>query len=309
MATKFKFHLLTGTDPQAQYDAITTKDSMTFYLLNTGIGYLGTIPLFGGGAQKTVVMTSGTLTDPETGKLYVLSNVTYGSDTLTGLYFYNGTSLDSFSDDLIATYIQGILTTDMSAEDYTGDNQTIASTKAIMDLINTKLSDSSIVNAAFFRKVESHTLTAADLKNTSIQLPAGAKEGDVGLLFTADTNGTEDGDESYYFISLVSYLTSTYDVEDSNSIDMTMSSDNKIKAELKIKSTETSMKVDETNGGVYLEKASTIDETTPSADKLITEAVLVDYIQNSVLTAVTKAINEALADVVTYSVDNGTTTS
>lgn len=309
MATKFKFHLLTGTDPQAQYDAITTKDSMTFYLLNTGIGYLGTTPLFGGGAQKTVVMTSGTLTDPEAGKLYVLSNVTYGSDTLTGLYFYNGTNLDSFSDELIATYIQGILTTDMSASDYTGDNQTIASTKAIMDLINTKLSDSSIVNAAFFRKVESHTLTAADLTNTSIQLPAGAKEGDVGLLFTADTNGTEDGDESYYFISLVSYLTSTYDVEDSNSIDMTMSSDNKIKAELKIKSTETSMKVDETNGGVYLEKASTIDETTPSADKLITEAVLVDYIQNSVLTAVTEAINEALADVVTYSVDDGTTTS
>lgn len=308
MATKFKFHLLTGTDPQAQYDAITTKDSMTFYLLNTGIGYLGNTPLFGGGAQKTVVMTSGTLTNPEAGKLYVLNNVTYGSDTLTGLYFYNGTSLDSFSDDLIATYIQGILTTDMSAEDYTGDNQTIASTKAIMDLINDKLSDSSIVNAAFFRKVESHTLTAADLTNTSIQLPAGAKEGDVGLLFTADTNGTEDGDESYYFISLVSYLTSTYDVEDSNSIDMTMSSDNKIKAELKIKSTETSMKVDETNGGVYLEKASTIDETTPSADKLITEAVLVDYIQNSVLTAVTEAINEALADVVTYSVDNGTTT-
>lgn len=307
MATKFKFHLLTGTDPQAQYDAITTKDSMTFYLLSTGIGYLGSTPLFGGGAQKTVVMTSGTLTDPEAGKLYVLNNVTYGSDTLTGLYFYNGTSLDSFSDDLIATYIQGILTTDMSAEDYTGDNQTIASTKAIMDLINDKLSDSSIVNAAFFRKVESHTLTADDLTNTAIQLPAGAKEGDVGLLFTADTDDV-DGGESYYFISLVSYLTSTYTVDNTNSINMSMSSDNKITADLNIKTTETSMKIDETDGGVYLEKAETIDEDAPSADKLITEAVLVDYIQNSVLTAVTEAINDALADVVTYSVDDGTTT-
>lgn len=307
MATKFKFHLLTGTDPQAQYDAITTKDSMTFYLLSTGIGYLGSTPLFGGGAQKTVVMTSGTLTDPGAGKLYVLNNVTYGSDTLTGLYFYNGTSLDSFSDDLIATYIQGILTTDMSAEDYTGDNQTIASTKAIMDLINDKLSDSSIVNAAFFRKVESHTLTADDLTNTAIQLPAGAKEGDVGLLFTADTDDV-DGGESYYFISLVSYLTSTYTVDNTNSINMSMSSDNKITADLNIKTTETSMKIDETDGGVYLEKAETIDEDAPSADKLITEAVLVDYIQNSVLTAVTEAINDALADVVTYSVDDGTTT-
>lgn len=245
MATKFKFKLLTGSDPQAQYDAITTKDSMTFYLLSTGIGYLGDTPLFGGGAQNTVVMTSGTLTSPESGKLYVLSNVTYNSETLTGLYFYNGSTLDSYSDELISTYIQNILTTDMSTDGYTGDNNTIASTKAIMDLINAKLSDSSIVNAAFFRKVESHTLTADDLTNSSIQLPSGAKEGDVGLLFTADTDA-EDGGESYYFISLVSYLTSVYDVENSNSINMSMNSDNKIKAELNIKSTETSLKVDET---------------------------------------------------------------
>ncbi len=308
MATKFKFKLLTGSDPQAQYDAITTKDSMTFYLLSTGIGYLGDTPLFGGGAQNTVVMTSGTLTSPESGKLYVLSNVTYNSETLTGLYFYNGSTLDSYSDELISTYIQNILTTDMSTDGYTGDNNTIASTKAIMDLINAKLSDSSIVNAAFFRKVESHTLTADDLTNSSIQLPSGAKEGDVGLLFTADTDA-EDGGESYYFISLVSYLTSVYDVENSNSINMSMNSDNKIKAELNIKSTETSLKVDETNGGVYLEKATTVNDSTPSTDKLITEAVLVDYVQNAVLPAVTEAINEALADVVTYTVDDGTTTS
>lgn len=308
MATKFKFKLLTGSDPQAQYDAITTKDSMTFYLLSTGIGYLGDTPLFGGGAQNTVVMTSGTLTSPELGKLYVLSNVTYNSETLTGLYFYNGSTLDSYSDELISTYIQNILTTDMSTDGYTGDNNTIASTKAIMDLINAKLSDSSIVNAAFFRKVESHTLTADDLTNSSIQLPSGAKEGDVGLLFTADTDA-EDGGESYYFISLVSYLTSVYDVENSNSINMSMNSDNKIKAELNIKSTETSLKVDETNGGVYLEKATTVNDSTPSTDKLITEAVLVNYVQNAVLPAVTEAVNEALADVVTYTVDDGTTTS
>ena len=308
MATKFKFKLLTGSDPQAQYDAITTKDNMTFYLLSTGIGYLGDTPLFGGGAQNTVVMTSGTLTNPESGKLYVLSNVTYNSKALTGLYFYNGSTLDSYSDELIATYIQNILTTDMSTDGYTGDNNTIASTKAIMDLINAKLSDSSIVNAAFFRKVESHTLTADDLTNSAIQLPSGAKEGDVGLLFTADTDA-KDGGESYYFISLVSYLTSVYDVENSDSINMSMSADNKIKAELNIKSTETSLKVDKTNGGVYLEKATTVNDSTPSTDKLITEAVLVDYVQNAVLPAVTEAINEALADVVTYTVDDGTTTS
>jgi hypothetical protein len=307
MATKFKFHLLTGIDPQAQYDAITTKDSMTFYLLSTGIGYLGDTPLFGGGAQNTVVMTSGTLTSPESGKLYVLSNVAYNSETLTGLYFYNGSTLDSYSDELISTYIQNILTTDMSTDGYTGDNNTIASTKAIMDLINAKLSDSSIVNAAFFRKVESHTLTADDLTDSTISLPTGAKEGDVGLLFTADTNGTDDGVEEYYFISLVDYLTTTYSFGNTNSIKMSMSSSNEVTAELNVATTETSIVVAE--NGVSLNKATTIDDETPSADKLITEAVLVDYIQNSVLTAVNEAITEALADVVTYTTDDGTAAS
>lgn len=312
MANKFKFRLLTGTDSQAQYDAITTKDSMTFYLLNTGVGYLGETPLFGGGAQQTIVMTSGTLTDPVAGKLYVLNEVTYNTETLTGLYFYNGTTLESYSDDLIATYIQSILTTDMSAENYAGDDNTIASTKAIMSLINTKLSDSSIVNAAFFRKVESHTLTADDLTNTAIQLPADAKEGDVGLLFTADTDD-EDGNEQYYFISLVSYLTSTYGSENSDSITMTLSADNKFKADLNVASTEDSIVINE--NGVSLKKTDVINDgdgttgTAPTADRLVTEAALVDYIQNSVLTAVNEAITEALADVVTYTVDDGTTTT
>lgn len=312
MANKFKFRLLTGTDPQAQYDAITTKDSMTFYLLSTGVGYLGETPLFGGGAQQTIVMTSGALTDPVAGKLYVLNEVTYNTETLTGLYFYNGTTLESYSDDLIATYIQSILTTDMSAENYAGDDNTIASTKAIMSLINTKLSDSSIVNAAFFRKVESHTLTADDLTNTAIQLPADAKEGDVGLLFTADTDD-EDGNEQYYFISLVSYLTSTYGSENSDSITMTLSADNKFKADLNVASTEDSIVINE--NGVSLKKTDVINDgdgttgTAPTADRLVTEAALVDYIQNSVLTAVNEAITEALADVVTYTVDDGTTTT
>lgn len=306
MATKFNFKLLTGTDPQAQYDAITTKDSMTFYLLNNGIGYLGEVPLFGGGAQQTVVMTSGALVEPEAGKLYVLDGVTYGEETLTGLYFYDGSAMSSYSDELMATYIENILVKDMTAEGYAGDDKTIATTKAIMDMIGLKLSDSNIVNAAFFRKVESHTLTAEDLANSAIQLPEGAKEGDVGLLFTADTNG-EDGEEQFYFVSLVSYLTATYAAADTNSIKMTLNPEGNIfTADLKIKEGEASLKVDEENGGVYLEKAAEINEEAPSADKLITEAVLVNYIQNSVLVAVSEAIDEALADVVTYTVEDGT---
>lgn len=314
MADKFKFKLLTGTDPQAQYDAITTKDALTFYLLSTGIGYLGATPLFGGGTQNTIVMTSGTLTDPEAGKLYALDNVTYGSETLSGLYFYDGSTLSSFSDEMIATYLNKILVTDMTAEGYTGDDATIATTKAIMDMIGVKLSDSSLINAAFFRKVESHTLTDADLTNTAISLPTGAAAGDIGLLFTADTEGTDDGDEQYFFVSLTNYLTAVYGSEDTTSITMELTSDNKFKASLKIQADEESIKIDEVNGGVYLEKATTIndgDGTTdggeaPSANKLVTEEALVNYVINSVLPAVDAAITEALKDVVTYTVDDGT---
>ena len=46
MANRFQFKLLTGSDPQAQYNAISTKDAYTFYLLKNGIGYLGTTKLF-----------------------------------------------------------------------------------------------------------------------------------------------------------------------------------------------------------------------------------------------------------------------
>ena len=308
MADKFKFKLLTGTNPQAQYDAIESKDALTFYLLGNGIGYFGETPLFGGDAAQTIVMTSGELTEPEAGKLYVLNNVTYAGEVLTGLYFYDGNTMSSYSDELIATYIEKILVKDMSAEGYAGDDSTVATTKAIMSLINTRLSDSSIVNAAFFRKVESHTLTEGDLADSTIQLPEGAKAGDVGLLFTAD-NDDEDGNEQYYFISLVDYLTATYTSADTSTIKMTLNPEGNIfTADLKIKDGETSLKVDEENGGVFLNKTEAINDEEPQADKLVTEAALVDYIQNSVLTAVDEAITEALADVVTYTVDDGTAT-
>lgn len=261
-ANKFKFKILTGTDPQAQYDAITSKDSMTFYLLKTGVGYLGTTKLFDATNDSTLV-------------------------------------------------------TDMLGENYTGDNTSIASTKAIVDYVAAKVSNvSGVLTTAFFRKVESHTITTEDLTNPSITLPEGTAEGDIGLLFTADTDGN-DGGETYYFISLKNYLNTVYTPENTNSINMTITPDNKIKADLKIKSDETSIKIDEKNGGVYIEKATTVNDgdgtegngPAPSADKLVTEQALVNYIINSVLPAVDSAITEALQNVVTYNVDDGTTTS
>ena len=262
MANKFKFKILTGTDPQAQYDAIAVKDAMTFYLLKNGVGYLGTTKLFDATNDATLV-------------------------------------------------------TNMLGENYTGDDTSIASTKAIVDYVAAKVSNvSGVLTTAFFRKVESHTITTEDLTNSSIALPEGTVEGDIGLLFTADTDG-ENGGETYYFISLKSYLSTVYTFENSNSIKMNVSADNKVNAELNIKSTETSLKIDKENGGVYLEKAISINDgdgtelngPAPSADKLVTEEALVNYVINSVLPAVDAAITEALQNVVTYSEDNGTTTS
>ena len=241
MANKFQFKLLTGTNPQAQYDAIVTKDDMTFYLLKNGVGYLGSVKLFDANSDSELV-------------------------------------------------------TNMLTDGYTGDNTSIASTKAIVDYVTAKVSNASgILSTAFFRKVESHTITADDLTDSSITVPSGTVEGEVGLLFTADVNGNDDGDEQYFFISLKNYLKNVYTPENSNSINMSISSDNKIKANLKIKSDETSLKIDEENGGVYIEKAITVNEDAPSAAKLITEDVLVNYIKS------------VMANAITYTEDDGTT--
>ena len=241
MANRFQFKLLTSADPQAQYDAIVTKDDMTFYLLKNGVGYLGSIKLFDANSDSELV-------------------------------------------------------TNMLTDGYTGDNTSIASTKAIVDYVTAKVSNASgILSTAFFRKVESHTITADDLTDSSITLPSGTVEGEVGLLFTADVNGNDDGDEQYFFISLKNYLENVYTPENSNSVNMEITSGNKIKANLKIKSNETSLKVDEENGGVYIEKATTVNEDAPSAAKLITEDVLVNYIKS------------VMANAITYTEDDGTT--
>ena len=63
-------------------------------------------------------------------------------------------------------------------------------------------------------------------------------------MFTADTDG-ENGGETYFFISLKNYLQNVYTTENTNSIEMNITPDNKIKANLKIKSGENSVKVDE----------------------------------------------------------------
>ena len=58
MASNFKFRVLTGSDPRAQYNAIASKDALTFYLLSNGVGYLGETLLFDATDDKDYVTVS-----------------------------------------------------------------------------------------------------------------------------------------------------------------------------------------------------------------------------------------------------------
>ena len=139
MASRFNFKILNGSDPQTQYNSIAEKDPMTFYLLSTGVGYMGTVKMF----------------------------------------------------DAAATGAVSNMITDMTGEHYTGDNTSVASTKAIVDYVTKAVSKTSIISTQFFRKVESHTLTDGDLSDPNITAPEGCKTGEVGLLFTADTDASD----------------------------------------------------------------------------------------------------------------------
>lgn len=232
---KFKFKLFTQADPQAQYDAVAVKDPMTFYLLNTGIGYLGEVKLFDATSEGP-------------------------------------------------TLVQAITDEGANATD-------IASTKAIAEYVAAKVSAIDQLSTQFFRAVKYHTLTADDLANENIVVPDDASEGDVGLLFTADFNGVDDDNETWYFISLMGYLSCVYSFVSGKTVTLTVNPDNSVTAEVKIADAETALKSGD--DGLFLEKTATIDTANPT-DKLVTESALVTYLQ------------DVLSQVVTYSVDDET---
>ena len=256
MASKFKFRILNGDNPEMQYDTISVKDDLTFYLLSNGIGYLG-----------------------ET-KLFDATNVEIES-----------------------------LITNMLEEGYTGDDETVASTKAVIDYVVDYVNEATILTTKFFRDVKSHTIVAEDLTNEAIVMPPTVKVDDVGLLFTADID-SETGNETFFFIPLTDYLQNLYMFESTNSIELTCDENNLVKAAIKINENEKSIKVSET--GIQLEKTSEIndgneskrDKEKPSANKLITEESLVRYIYDVVMPIVNKAINDATEDMVTVEIDS-----
>lgn len=72
-----------------------------------------------------------------------------------------------------------------------------------------KLFDASLIDETssytigkFFRKVEPKVIAQEDLDNPQINKPEGTAIGDSGIVFTADNNETDDGNEVFYFVPI-----------------------------------------------------------------------------------------------------------
>lgn len=186
---------------------------------------------------------------------------------------------------------------DMLDEGFNASEKTVASTQAIVDYVSSQMNNLATVLTNFFvTNVKSHVLTEHDLTNEKISLPVGSNVGDVGLLFTMDTDN-KDGGETYVFISLKKLFLPV----ESDTIKMSLSEDNELMAELKIKEDEKSVKVDK--DGIYLDKVKQIDDMLPSDVKLVTEESLVRYIMDIILPRVDESIEEACRDVVIATID------
>lgn len=327
---KFNFQLFTGSDPDSQYSAVVTKDALTFYLLSNGKGYLGETQLFGGKVSSPVrlLTSAGTYTTFEQGKIYAItaSGVITSSaqDAVAspkGIYY--ATSSSTLEDITLASFTTAITnyiasnavsstnaTLTSEGASYEGTDSEIMTAKAVTTFVNAVMGDVSILHSQFFRTVELYTLSAADISGGLISVAVTDQAGDTGLLFTRDDDMTDDvssdSNQQKFFVNLKGYI-DIYTGGASNDITVSVdSSTHVITATLNKKSGENSIIID--SNGVSLNKTNTIHDgdgsdvnnPLPSADKLVTEADLIAYLQGTFLTTINTAISTAMEDVVTY---------
>lgn len=336
MASKFKFKIFTK-NPDASYAAIATKDPLTFYLLSNGKGYFGDTLLFdstaetGSGTSGVVkevvfVTAAGEIPTPyQTGKLYAVATtgaLINAKEVNPGVYYATSeTVLTNVSDEaftsLIAKYItnNAVKSADALAENYTGDENTLMTSKAVVDYVKQVASTNGLIKASFFKKVELHTITQEELDATEnkISVADGVTAGETGLLFTADTdNDDTNGGTTQYFISLKDYI-DVYTGGTTNSTKTTVSDTNEINVDLNINTNEKSILVDK--NGVSLDKTTAIADgdgseghPAASADKLVTEKAIVDYINSIVMSKVDTKISAATKNTVEAETDVDATT-
>ena len=317
--SRFSFNILTEPNSLSRYQAIPTKDPYTFYLLECGKGYLGTKLLFGEDTKGfTIVNTSGDKTSAiKNGELYIVTvpgvlvnTVELPQGIYEGVKNDNNVSVKNVTYSTIASYITQNAVKSMTVDDgngnqtitgFTGNNTDIATTKAIVDYVQSAISGQSILQAQFFKSVESYVVTADNISGTNAPYAdlisptnqfADCHANDIGLIFTRDAVDTSATD-THFFINLHSLMNS-YEVQNSATISMNATpraGANHIKdisASLNIKDDETSLGISNTVGheGVYIKKAtsSTVTDDLTNADesKLITEKALATILQNYV---------------------------
>lgn len=196
----------------------------------------------------------------------------------------------------------------LTAETATTEN--VPSSKAVMDYINSAVT--STVGGKFLRLVGSHTFTEAD--DTTTIHEEGVKVGDPGLLFTADSDNEDNGNETLYFVSLAAYIKSihTFDATGKGGVTLNVSDTNEVSAQLKVDSSEGAIKVDPAMGISLNKMVSGFDPgvvNDNAKDTLITEAALQLYMENFLSVKLPEIIAEQTKNLVPWSEDKGTVSS
>ena len=322
MANRFNFRILNGSDPQAQYAAITTKDALTFYLLADGTGYLGEVPLFGGDAEKFNLITTAGAATLEAGKVYIFAvdGVTVGGDAKPqGIYYSaDGSTVENITYKTIAEYIteNAIKAADVD-ETYAGNETTIMTSAAVVEYVNSMIADQNLMDIAFFNNVISYTLTQADIDDITngtetsggikatypgiTGLDANCHKDDQGLIFVTDNLGEGTDDEkSYIFVNLCK-LINVYDVtsdDDSVTITPTTTTDgHKTTFDISVNvptTVATDIAANISAGADSIAEGSTYDVSALADNAFVSEKRLAEVLAN------------ILKDYVKYDIDSGT---
>lgn len=189
MANKFKFNIITGSTAQTKYDAITTKEPYTFYLLENGVGYLGSTKLFDAAdAGNSAVITAGTY----------FNNVefhTIAQSELDNHTFANYASFDS-------SVVAGSKGLKITSVDVTAPTDATKNKYYFVNLPYAK--------GEFCNYISTHTITAAEISSNKIGptnaiIASGTVAGDEGLILgfgNSGSNGAGGTISVCYFIPL-----------------------------------------------------------------------------------------------------------
>lgn len=256
---KFQFRILTGATEaacKAMYDNLVDStthlhDPYTFYLFGKGgVGYLGDTPLFGGDASKFNMISSNITADVlKPNSFYFVTadcTITDGQATPVthtakagSIWVTNASSIpQELSLSIFTTYmtnyvLENTIHSDNASlnKDFTGTDTDLMTSGAISTFVNAVVNSQAILNISFFRKVELHTITAAEKAagetgngeitcfvdypevgdSHTVSLTANDHENDIGLVFMCQAgeeyDEADNDDDECIFVNLHGLIT------------------------------------------------------------------------------------------------------